>query len=107
MKLVFLPSTRSDLLWMRTYYSRIFPDGARRAVDQYGRVCNILRDNPLVGVRSRRWRVCGSSQSRERHSPSSTESLMTELKYCVAGISAVTVQGLHDRQPLPGTARKT
>lgn len=49
MKLVFLPSTRSDLLWMRVYYSRIFPEGARRAADQYRRVSSILRDNPLVG----------------------------------------------------------
>ena len=49
MKLVFLPSTRSDLLWMRTYYSRVFPEGARRAADQYRRVSSILRDNPLVG----------------------------------------------------------
>ena len=49
MKLVFLPSTRSDLLWMRTYYSRIFPEGARRAADQYRGVSSILRDNPLVG----------------------------------------------------------
>ena len=49
MKLVFLPSTRSDLLWMRTYYSRIFPEGARRAADQYRRVSSMLRDNPLVG----------------------------------------------------------
>ena len=31
MKLVFLPSTRSDLLWMRTYYAHAFPDGAKRA----------------------------------------------------------------------------
>lgn len=49
MKLLFLPSTRSDLLWMRTYYTDIFPDGARRAADQYGRACSILRDNPQVG----------------------------------------------------------
>ena len=49
MKLVFLPSTRSDLLWMRTYYAHIFQDGAKRAVDQYRRTCGIIRENPLVG----------------------------------------------------------
>lgn len=49
MKLVFLPSTRSDLLWMRTYYAHIFPDGAKRAAKQYGKVCCIIRNNPLVG----------------------------------------------------------
>ena len=49
MKLVFLPSTRSDSLWMRTYYVHIFPDGAKRAADQYRRACGIIRENPLVG----------------------------------------------------------
>ena len=49
MKLVFLPSTRSDLLWMRTYYAHIFPDGAKRAADQYRRTCGIISENPLVG----------------------------------------------------------
>ena len=49
MKLVFLPSTRPDLLWMRTYCSHIFPDGARRAAEQYLRASGVIRDNPLVG----------------------------------------------------------
>lgn len=49
MKRVFLPSTRSDLVWMRIYYTHIFPDGARRAADQYARAAGILRDNPMVG----------------------------------------------------------
>ena len=49
MKLVFLPSTRSDLAWMRAYYTRVFPDGARRAAEQYRRASAIVRDNPLVG----------------------------------------------------------
>ena len=49
MKLVFLPSTRSDLAWMRAYYTRVFPDGARRAAEQYRRACAIVRDNPSVG----------------------------------------------------------
>ena len=49
MKLVFLPSTRSDLLWMRTYYVHIFPDGAKRAADQYRRICGIISENPFVG----------------------------------------------------------
>ena len=33
MKLRFLPFTRSEWLWMRTYYAHIFPDGARPAAD--------------------------------------------------------------------------
>ena len=34
---------------MRTCYGHIFPDGAKRAADQYGRTCGVLHDNPLVG----------------------------------------------------------
>lgn len=49
MKLVFLPSARSDLVWMRTYYTRVFPDGAGRAAAQYVRTCDILRQDPLIG----------------------------------------------------------
>lgn len=49
MKLVFLPSTRSDLLWMRTYYAHVFPNGAKRAVEQYVRASGVIRNNPLAG----------------------------------------------------------
>lgn len=49
MKLVFLPSTLSDLAWMRSYYTQVFPDGARRAAEQYRRASRIVRDNPLAG----------------------------------------------------------
>ena len=49
MELVFLPSTRTDLLWMRSYCAHIFQDGAKRAANQYRRTCSIIRENPLVG----------------------------------------------------------
>ena len=49
MKLVFLPSTRADLAWMRDYYTRVFPEGARRAAAQYARTRNLLRQSPLIG----------------------------------------------------------
>ena len=49
MNLVFLPSTRSDLLWMRTYYTSVFPAGARRAAEHYRTTCSVIRDNPLIG----------------------------------------------------------
>ena len=104
MKLVFLPSTRSDLLWMRTYYAHIFQDGAKRAADQYRRTCAGL--SVIIrwrAVQSKRWRVCENSRCRARRSLSSTESLMTESKYCVSGISVVTVQGLPDRQQGSGS----
>lgn len=34
---------------MRTYYAHIFPDGAKRAAEQYRRACGVMIDNPLVG----------------------------------------------------------
>ena len=49
MKLVFLPSTRADLAWMRNDYTRVFPEGARRAAAQYVRTRNLLHQNPLIG----------------------------------------------------------
>jgi plasmid stabilization system protein ParE len=49
MKIVFLPSTRSDLQWFRQYYEKIFPEGARGAGEQYRRTIASLRDNPEIG----------------------------------------------------------
>ena len=49
MKLVFLPSTRTDLLWMRAYYARVFPGGAKRAAERYVRASRVVRGNPRVG----------------------------------------------------------
>ena len=49
MKLVFLPATRADLAWMRTYYTRTFPDGARRAAEAYLGACDLVRDHPAIG----------------------------------------------------------
>ena len=49
MNLVFLPSTRTDLLWMRRYYARAFPGGAKRAAEQYIRASRVVRSNPLIG----------------------------------------------------------
>ena len=51
MKLFFLPATRADLAWMRSYYARIFPDGARHAAERYSRARDVLRGHPAVGRR--------------------------------------------------------
>ncbi len=34
---------------MRAYYAHVFPDGAKRAAEQYERMCSILRVHPLIG----------------------------------------------------------
>ena len=49
MKLVFLPSTRRDLVWMRTYYTSVFPAGAKRAAEHYRMASRVIRENPLIG----------------------------------------------------------
>lgn len=49
MNLVFLPSTRSDLSWMRTCYTSVFPAGAKRAAEHFRMTCSVIRENPLVG----------------------------------------------------------
>ena len=49
MDLVFLPANRSDLLWMRTYYTGVFPAGAKRAAEHYRTTFSVIRQNPQIG----------------------------------------------------------
>ncbi|MGI2035738.1 type II toxin-antitoxin system RelE/ParE family toxin [Rhizobium panacihumi] len=49
MQIVYLPQTRSDLRWMKEYYSSVFPEGARYARLRFLKAENLLRDNPNAG----------------------------------------------------------
>jgi len=49
MKIVYLPQTRTDLQWMKEYYTRVFPEGARYARLRFQNAERLLRDNPLAG----------------------------------------------------------
>ena len=49
MELVYLPSTIADLNWFRAYYTQVFPDGLRRAQQQFFTMEHLLRDNPHLG----------------------------------------------------------
>jgi toxin ParE1/3/4 len=49
MRLVYLPSCRRDLLWLRHYYERVFPEGAVRARRHIQGAERLLLDNPYVG----------------------------------------------------------
>ncbi len=49
MEIVYLPQTRGDLRWMKDYYSRVFPAGARHARLQFEAAEALLRDNPNAG----------------------------------------------------------
>jgi hypothetical protein len=49
MRVVYLDSTREDLLWMRHYCEVIFPEGLKKAQDQFYSVEKLLLVNPFMG----------------------------------------------------------
>lgn len=49
MKLVFLPSTESDLAWFRTYYGRVFTEGAAAAHRHFAKAIDNITDSPYIG----------------------------------------------------------
>lgn len=51
MRLVYLPSTAHDLIWLRTYYAKVFPEGAKKAREEIKRAERLLQDHPFAGER--------------------------------------------------------
>jgi plasmid stabilization system protein ParE len=49
MKIVYLSSTLEDLEWMRSYYTKVFPDGAIRAREQFKATVNLICEHPSIG----------------------------------------------------------
>lgn len=49
MKIVYLASARDDLVWMRTYYTRVFPEGSARAREHFRSAKRTLAANPELG----------------------------------------------------------
>ncbi len=49
MKIVYLPSTREDLLWLRRYHEQVFPEGLQRAQKQFHSIELLLAGNPQIG----------------------------------------------------------
>jgi len=49
MKIVYLPSARSGLAWMRSYYRAVFPAGGERAKRQFHAIELTLNDHPHAG----------------------------------------------------------
>ena len=49
MQIVYLSSTRADLLWLRRYYEQIFPEGRTRAKKQFRSMESLLMANPQIG----------------------------------------------------------
>jgi plasmid stabilization system protein ParE len=54
MRLVYLPNAVQDLLWLRTYYERVFPEGASAARNAVRRAEHLVLDNPHIGRRTHR-----------------------------------------------------
>lgn len=49
MNLIYLASTRPDLAWFRTYYGRVFPEGAAAARRHYAKAIDNIVDSPYIG----------------------------------------------------------
>ena len=49
MKVIFLPSAANDLLWFRSYYTTVFPEGERKAMRQVEKLFQLLEANPYMG----------------------------------------------------------
>ena len=49
MRVIFLPSAARDLMWFRSYYSTVFPEGETKAKQQLSKICQLLEANPYLG----------------------------------------------------------
>ena len=54
MRLIYLPSALPDLAWMRSYYERVFPEGAAGARAAIRRAEELVLANPHIGRRTHR-----------------------------------------------------
>ncbi|MCH2189148.1 type II toxin-antitoxin system RelE/ParE family toxin [Candidatus Gracilibacteria bacterium] len=49
MKIVYLPSSISDLEWMKQYYESVFPEGSIQAYRHVLALEGLLQQNPFIG----------------------------------------------------------
>ena len=49
MKIVYLDGARADIVWMRRYYTRVFPEGYKRARRHFKATESLLAQNPRAG----------------------------------------------------------
>lgn len=49
MKLVYLPTAFSDVVWMRRYYRDVFPQGAKKAREHLFAIERLIMENPHIG----------------------------------------------------------
>ena len=49
MNIIYLPSTKDDLIWFHHYYTQIFPEGSQKALSKFDAIAEILVLNPFIG----------------------------------------------------------
>lgn len=49
MEIIYLPSAVAGLDWFRRYYAQVFPEGEKRAIDQYEKMKKVLLAAPFAG----------------------------------------------------------
>ncbi|KQT64397.1 type II toxin-antitoxin system RelE/ParE family toxin [Aureimonas sp. Leaf460] len=49
MRVVLLDTARTDLIWFRRYYRRVFPEGGREGVRRFNRMLKALALMPELG----------------------------------------------------------
>ncbi len=49
MNIVYLPSTKDDLIWFHHYYTHVFPEGSVKALRKFDAMAEILSVNPFIG----------------------------------------------------------
>lgn len=52
MQIVYLSSTKDDLLWLRHYYEKISPEGRQHTQKQFHAIESLLLTTPLIGHQS-------------------------------------------------------
>ncbi len=52
MKVKFLDSAVKDLIWFEYYYNSHFPDGKKKARQQYNITKSLIKKNPYIGHRT-------------------------------------------------------
>lgn len=74
-RLVYLRSCAADLMWLRKYYSNVFPAGETKARAQFNRVRAALLDHPRLGGK-----IDGRDDLREFFVPKTPFSYLYRLR---------------------------
>ena len=55
MRVIYLPSTKNDFIWLHEYYSSVFPDGSNKALNQLDVSAELLSLNPYIWKELEYW----------------------------------------------------